>query len=324
MRQMPLPADEKALALGKDLLHAIDNVFGGPYPGYRAVHSKGALLTGTFAPTPEAASLTCAPHASRSSSPVSVRFSDAAGVPLVPDNDPQGASPRGCAIRFHLADHVHTDIISHSANGFPARTTAEFLEFLRAIPASGPSVPHPTPMEAFVGRHPAAMAFVNMPKPFPTSFAKEQFFAVSAFKFTNAEGSVRYGRYRILPEIGTEYLEAADAAAKAPNYLFDELFERIAAGPIKFQILVQLSEEGDTIDNATVQWPENRRLLRFGAISLHALAPNNEAEQRQIIFDPIPRVDGIESSGDPLLEARATAYLLSGRRRRATGQHSGS
>jgi catalase len=274
---MPLPTDQKALGLGKDLLQATDNVFGGPYPGYRAVHSKGALLTGTFAPTPEAASLTRAPHASRSSTPVTVRFSDAAGVPLVPDNDPQGASPRGCAIRFHLADHVHTDIISHSANGFPARTAEEFLEFLRAIPASAPSVPHPTPMEVFVGGHPAAMAFVNMPKPFPTSFAKEHFFAVSAFKFTNAEGSVRYGRYRILPEIGTEYLDAADAAAKGPNYLFEELFERIAAGQIKFQIFVQLSEEGDTIDDATVQWPEKRRLLRFGAISLDALAPNNEA-----------------------------------------------
>jgi catalase len=321
---MPLPTDEKALALGNDLLQAIDNVFGGPYPGYRAVHSKGALLTGTFTPTPEAAALTRAPHATRSSTPVSVRFSDAAGVPLVPDNDPQGASPRGCAIRFHLADHVHTDIVSHSANGFPTRTAGELLEFFRTIPASGPSVPHPTPTEVFVSGHPAAMAFVNMPKPFPTSFAREHFFAVTAFKFTNAEGSVRYGRYRILPEIGTEYLEASAAAAKTPNYLFDELSERIAAGPIKFQILVQLSEEGDTVDDATIQWPENRRLLTFGAITLDALAPNNQAEQRQIIFDPIPRVDGVESSGDPLLEPRATVYLLSGRRRRAAGQHSGS
>jgi len=317
---MPLPTDEKALALGKDLLGALDNLFGGPYPGYRAVHAKGALLTGTFAPAPEAASLTRAPHATRTSIPVSVRFSDSAGVPAVPDNDPQGAGPRGCAIRFHLAEHVHTDIVSHSANGFPTRTAEELLEFFRAIAASGPSVPHPTPVELFVSRHPTARAFVQMPKPFPTSFAKEHFFAVNAFKFTNADGSVRYGRYRILPEIGTEYLEADAAAAKTPNYLFDELFDRIAAGPIRFQILVQLSEEGDTVDDATVQWPENRRLLNFGTITLDTLAPNNEAEQRQIIFDPIPRVDGIESSGDPLLEPRATVYLLSGRRRRAAGR----
>jgi catalase len=317
---MPLPTDEKALALGKDLLQAFDNVFGGPYPGYRAAHAKGALLTGTFTPTPEAASLTRAPHATRGSTAVSVRFSDSAGVPVVPDNDPQGASPRGCAVRFHLAEHVHTDIVSHSANGFPTRTVEELLEFFRTIPASGPSALHPTPTEVFLSTHPAALAFVQMPKPFPTSFAKEHFFAVNAFKFTNAGGSVRHGRYRILPEIGTEYLGADAAAAKTANYLFDELFERIAAGPIKFQILVQLSEEGDSVDDATVQWPENRRLLNFGTISLNALAPNNEAEQRQIIFDPIPRVDGIDSSGDPLLEPRATVYLLSGRRRRVTGQ----
>ena len=37
----------------------------------------------------------------------------------------------------------------------------------------------------------------------------------------------------------------------------------------------------------------------------------------KIIFDPVPRVDGIESAGDPLTEVRSDLYLLSGRRRRA-------
>jgi catalase len=40
-------------------------------------------------------------------------------------------------------------------------------------------------------------------------------------------------------------------------------------------------------------------------------------EQKQTIFDPIPRVDGIEPSDDPLLELRAAVYLMSGRRRRS-------
>ena len=318
---MPLPTDEKALALGRDILQAFDNVFGGPHPGYRAAHAKGALLTGTFTPSPEAVSLTRAPHIERASTPVSVRFSDSAGIPMVPDNDPQGASPRGFAIRFHLAEHVHTDIVSHSANGFPTRTAEELLEFLHAITASGPSAPHPNAVEAFVGSHPAALAYVQMPKPIPTSFAKEHFFAVNAFKFTNADGVVRFGRYRILPELGTEYLDENATAAKTPNFLFDELAERIAAGPIKFQISVQLAEEGDMVDDSTISWPEDRTILRLGEIMLDAQAPDNEAEQRQIIFDPIPRVDGIESSGDPLLEPRATVYLMSGRRRRAAGQH---
>jgi len=40
-------------------------------------------------------------------------------------------------------------------------------------------------------------------------------------------------------------------------------------------------------------------------------------ERRRIIFDPIPRVDGIEASGDPLTDVRSDISLLSGRRRRA-------
>ena len=212
---MPLPTDEKELALGKDLLQAFDTVDGGHHAGFRAAHAKGTLLTGTFVPDAEAASLTRAPHITNASTPVSVRLSDFAGVPNVPDNDPQGASPRGFALRFHLGEHKHTDIVAHSANAFPARTAEEFLEFLRALIASGPDVPHPNPIEAFLGSHPAALAFVQMPKPFPASFAREHFFAVSAFKFTNASGAVSYGRYRIVPELGTEYLDDAQQRPKA-------------------------------------------------------------------------------------------------------------
>jgi catalase len=62
-----------------------------------------------------------------------VRFSDFAGIPTVSDNDPQNASPRGCAIRFHLAEHFHTDIVAHSVDNFPSRTEEGFLEFLNAL-----------------------------------------------------------------------------------------------------------------------------------------------------------------------------------------------
>lgn len=319
---MPLPTDEKELALGKDILQAFDKVFHGPYPGYRAAHAKGALLTGTFVPAAEAKTLTRAPHIQNASTPVCVRVSDSAGVPVIPDNDPMGGGPRGFALRFQLGEHVHTDIVSHSANGFPVRVAEDLVQFLNAVVATTPDSPHPNPVETFLGSHPETLAYVQLPKPFPTSFAKEHFFAVSAFKFTNADGAVRYGRYRIVPDLGTEYLDADAAAAKGPNYLFEELFERIAAGPIKFDIFVQIGEEGDVVDDATVQWPEDRKQLKFGQITLDALTPDNEAEQRHIIFDPVPRVDGIETAGDPLFEPRATAYLMSGRRRRAGGQAS--
>jgi len=78
-----------------------------------------------------------------------------------------------------------------------------------------------------------------------------------------------------------------------------------------------LAEDGDTTDDATARWPETRALLAFGEISLTAVAPDNATEQQHIIFDPIPRVDGIEASADPLFEPRANVYLMAGRRRRA-------
>ncbi len=311
---MPLPSDEKLIQLGNELIHQFDAMFG-VHPGFRPAHAKGVLLTGSFTPSAEAASLTRAPHANRSSTPVSVRFSNGTGIPMIPDNDPN-ARPHGFALRFNLAEHVHTDIIAHSTDGFPTRTGQEFLEFLRAAVASGPAAPSRSPIEVFLGSHPAALAFVQAPKPSPASLAKQAYFGVIAMRFINKDGLARFGRYRIVPESGVEHLDEATAKGKGPNYLFDELTERVGKGPIRFHIDVQIAGEGDVVDDATIHWPSDRPVIRFGTVVLTAVAPNNAAEQQQIIFDPIPRVDGIEPSDDPLLELRAAIYLLSGRRRR--------
>jgi catalase len=316
---MPLTTDEKLLALSRETLAVFDKVNGGVHPGFRPAHAKGILLTGTFTPSPEAASLTRAPHLHRNSTPVTVRFSNFAGIPTVADNDPQGAGPRGFALRFHLAEHAHTDIVAHSVDAFPVRTAEGLLEFLNALIATDPAGPHPNAIEQFLGEHPAALRFVQIPKPIPASFATESFFAISAFEFTNADGASRFGRYRILPVAGSEYLGDTDAAARGPDFLFDEIKERVARGPVGFRIAVQLAADGDTVDDATVRWPEQRPQIAFGEISLREIAANNAGEQQHVIFDPIPRVDGIEASADPLFEPRANIYLMSGRRRRAAG-----
>jgi catalase len=298
-----------------EALQAFDDVNGGLHHGFRPAHAKGLLLSGEFTPSPGGQALTRAPHLHRAQTKVTVRLSDFAGVPAVPDND-ANASPRGIAIRFHLAEHVHTDIIGHSVDGFPARTAEEFVEFLHAVHASGPDTARPTPVELFLSKHPAALRFVQAPKPIPTSFAKESFFGVTAYQFTDGKGASIYGRYRIRPDGDGEYLGASAAAAKSANFLFDELKERIAKGAVVFRILVQLAEQGDIVDDATMSWPEERRQVEFGRVELTRLTPDNDAEQRHIIFDPIPRVDGIASSADPLLDPRADIYLASGRRRR--------
>ena len=91
---MPLPTDEKILKLSNDLLRQFDTLFG-LQPGFRPAHAKGVMLMGRFIPSREAASLSRAPHFNWESTPVTTRFSDSSGIPLIPDNDPNASPARG-------------------------------------------------------------------------------------------------------------------------------------------------------------------------------------------------------------------------------------
>jgi len=300
-----------------EVLDGLDKLAGGLHPGFRPVHAKGLMYSGTFTASPDAAKLTRAPHATQPSTPITVRFSAAAGIPCASDNDLMGASPQGIAVRFHLANHVHTDIIAQSHNGFPTRTGEEFLEFLRAAIASGPGGPSPPPIVAFLAAHPAAKAFVEAPKPIPASYARQAYFAITAFRFTNSDGQSRFGRFRLLPEAGIELLTPEQAAKKTTDFLAAEMSERLAKGPARFRVAVQLAEIGDDVADATTPWPETRPEVEFGSVAISERVDELAPERRKIIFDPVPRVDGIDSAGDPLTAVRSDIYLLSGRRRRA-------
>ena len=159
--RMPLPTDERIVALSDEILQKFEGLFGA-HPGFRPAHAKGIMLYGTFTPTPEAATLSRAPHFNRPSTPATMRFSNSTGIPVIPDNDPN-ADPRGCAIRFHLAERVHTDIVAHSTNAFPARTGQDFLELLTAISLTDLTHIPGSPLEEYLGTHPAALAFVQLP-----------------------------------------------------------------------------------------------------------------------------------------------------------------
>jgi catalase len=312
---MPLPSDEKLVALANDLLAQFDAIFG-LHPGFRPAHAKGTMLQGTFTPSAGAATLSRAIHFNQPQTPVLVRFSNSTGIPLIPDND-ANADPRGMAIRFVLGEHKHTDIVAHSTDGFPTHTGAEFLEFLRALASSDPANLAGSPLEAFLGSHPAALAFVQTPKPAPTSYARETYFGVTAMEFFNTAGAGRFGRYRIVPVDGNEFVDTEALKTREADYLLHEIQQRVATAPASFKVLAQLANVGDVVDDATIHWPADRELFELGTLELTGPIDNDAAEQKTIIFDPIPRIDGIEPSNDPLLELRAAIYLLSGRRRRA-------
>jgi catalase len=136
-------------------------------------------------------------------------------------------------------------------------------------------------------------------------------------RFTNADGASQFGRFRIRPAAGNEFLSTEDAAKKSDNFLIDEFTERLKREPVAYRVTVQLAAPGDEVNDATVHWPDSREECEFGTVTLTERVKELDPEMRKIIFDPIPRVDGIDASDDPLFEVRAALYLLSGRRRRA-------
>jgi len=304
---MPLPSDEQLVKTGQDLVSQLQAIFG-KHHGFRPAHAKGIMLSGTFTPSADAAKLSAAPHFTSASTPITVRFSNSTGIPNIPDTD-SNADPRGMAIRFKLGNRVHTDIVAHSTPFFPTRTGAEFLEFLRAL--AGGTV------EQFLGTHPAALAFVQAPKPAPSSYAREAYFGVTAFKLVDANGKGTFTRYQIVPELGVETLDAAALKDLDPDFLQQEIAERIKKGSFSFRLLAQIAEEGDVTDDATVHWSDSRKVVELGVVKVESLVAESVKEQKHIIFDPIPRVKGVEASDDPLLEMRAAVYLISGRERRA-------
>jgi catalase len=271
-------------------------------------HAKGITAVGTFTPSEEAKKLSTAPHFNNPSTPVWVRFSNSTGIPNIPDFD-ENANPRGCGIRFQLGDRKHTDIVSHSTPFFPTRTGEGFLAFLQNLVAGT--------IGDFLAANPSALAFVQAPKPAPVSYGTEEYFSVNAFKLINSAGKATFIRYHIVPDAGVRVLSAEAVKKEDPDYLSKDLEKRLKEGSIGFRILAQEAAEGDVTDDATVHWPADRPVVSLGHIKLESLLENNAEKQKYFILDPIPRVQGVEPSDDPLLEMRAALYLWSGKQRRA-------
>jgi len=307
-------ASDKSVA--EQLVDTMTTLAHGPYKGYRANHAKGIMVSGTFTPAASAKTLSKAAHLQKGSIPVLVRFSDATGVPNIPDAS-DNANPHGIAIRFQLPKDEYTDIVSISVNGFPAATPEEFLGFLNAVAASGPDAPKPTPVEKFLGTHPATLKFVTTPKPAPVSFATQAFYGVNAFSFTNAKGDTHYGRYRIVPLAGEKALTKEQAAKASPNYLFEELPARLKKGPAKFRISVQLAQPGDNVNDGTAVWPDDRPQVVLGTLTLKKVLPDSAQVEKTLMFSPLNLVDGIGASDDPILATRPAAYAISYGRRSA-------
>jgi len=300
-QSVPNPPKETPLSM----VEALHTAFGDHHA--RAVHTKGIILSGTFTPANEVKKIVKEPIFEASSLPVIARFSLFAGVPDLPDND-DGASPAGFAVKIKSPDGDDFDIEANQHKDFIVATFDEFAVFLRAVGATKADTPHPNPVEQFLASHPHAKEFLGS-RTYPDSYAQATYWGINSVKFTNARGQSLFVRYRFVPVAGEHYLTPAERKGKSANYLHDEITKRVAQTPVVFDWYAQISGPGDKIEDPSVAWPENRKMIKLGTFTLNKLADDQETTQKSLLFLPGQPHPGVEAA-DPMLIMRNTAYPI--------------
>jgi catalase len=286
-----------------DMVNGLHTAFGEHHA--RAVHTKGVIVEGSFTPSPGAASLTKEPIFRGGPLPVVARFSNFAGVPDLADND-DGASPAGFAVKIKEKAGTDFDIVSNQHPDFIAATSDDFLIFLLAAGAAGKG--NKAPLDAYLSSHPHAQQFLAS-RTYPLSYAQAPYFGINSFKFTNSKGGSAFLRYKFVPHAEVKYLTPAERKARSSNYLQEEIANRIARGPVVFDWFAQMAGPGDKIGDPSIAWPESRRMVKLGTVTLNKFVGNTKA-QRTLLFLPGQPHLGVEPA-DPMLVLRNTAYPIS-------------
>ncbi|MEG0242907.1 MAG: catalase, partial [Pseudomonas sp.] len=198
---------------------------------------------------------------------------------------------------------------------FPVGTPEAFYQMLKAgTPDPATSKPNPASMPAFFASHPETapfLAWVKTARP-SASYATERYNGINAFYLVNADGQRQAVRWGLVP------LSQDVSAAAAPpgaDFLQADLEQRLAAGPLRWQLQITLANPTDPVDDASKAWSGAHTVLDAGTLVLERSQPQLDGDCRDINFDPLILPSGIEASNDPLLAARSAAYASSYLRR---------
>ena len=94
--------------------------------------------------------------------------------------------------------------------------------------------------------------------------------------------------------------------------------ERLAKGPVSFELVAIRGKDGDPTTDPTLRWDDEdaRATSPLGKVSIDALAPSATCDA--FSFLPGNVVDGIAGPvDDSVFQARSTAYIVSFIRRQA-------
>lgn len=276
---------------------------GGAQPGSRALHAKGTLYRGTFTATPEASGLSRAQHLDGSTVSALIRFSNGSGNPKQRDGLP---GVRGMAVKFTLPDGSTTDVSTQTARLFVSSTPDGFVDLLKAM-RPGPTAP--LRMAKYFVTHPrllGALPILREANKVPASYATIEYHGLHAFRWIAADGSARFVRYHWVPAAAGKAVQGQDG----PDFLTDELNARLAGGPVRFDLRVQIAGPDDSTVDPSAPW-RSTQTVTAGTLEITGLDTEREHGSDIVVFDPMRVTDGIEPSDDPVLRFRSLAYSAS-------------
>ena len=309
----PLAAAEDPVT-PEQVVGAIEGTFG-VTPGERRNHTKGTCAEGEFVGTPEAAAYSRSPLFSGQRIPVIARFSLAGGNPKAPDT---ARSPRGMALEFALPDGSLQHMTMLNIPVFGAMRPRTFLDLMLASkpdPATGK--PDPEKLKAFKATHPDSLAqaeFMAKHNP-PVSYANSAYYGIHTFRFIDGRNKTTPVRWRFVPQDGEKRLTDAELGSLPADFLEQRLIERARTEAVRWDMIVSIGEPGDPENDPTLAWPETRKQIRAGTLTVTSAMPQKGAACEPVNFDPLVMGDGIAPTNDPILLFRSPAYALSFARR---------
>jgi catalase len=287
----------------------------GVHAGFRRNHAKGVCVTGYFESNGNGQALSKARVFEPGRTPIVGRFALAGGQPNAADT---AQTVRSLALLFKTADGEEWRTGMINIPVFVVNTPEAFHEFLIvSSPDPNTGKVDGAAMGAFVAKHPETAAAFKIigSQPPAAGFADSTFYGLNAFRFVNAKGAQTPVRWSAKPEQGAPGSAATTAAAADKNYLFDALIAQIHAGALRWHLIVTVGQPGDLTAEAAAVWPADRQQVDVGTITIDTIESEDTSPTRDINFDPTVLPDGISTSEDPLLSARAAAYSQSFTRR---------
>jgi catalase len=278
---------------------------GGPALGHRRNHAKGICFTGTFAANGDGSALSKAQVFTRGQYPMVGRFNLATTDPNAAD---AMVRVRGLGIQITTPDGEQWRSAMIDAPIFAVSTPQAFYELLTSSGSKDPNA-----MKKFIGGHPEFLAFAGWAKtaPWTSSYAEEHYNSLNSFLFVDGSGAKHPIRWSLVPAAQAVPITPEELSKRGPNYLEQEITQRVAAGPQTWSLMVTVANPGDPTADPNKAWPVDRHTVNVGTMIVQQIEPEYDGPCRDINFDPTVLPAGITTSDDPFPAARSAAYSRS-------------